>query len=108
MTVDLHKLANTPGAGTARDTLRKAGCWQESDDDLPLWEVEIEASRPVKAVAYIAAPDAVSAKNAAHRVDFTRLDFDDDDYGLEIHGPSTVRPATTHEFPDLIVREGDA
>lgn len=103
--VNLHELANTPGAGKAREALRKAGLWQESHDDLPRWEVEIEATRSCTAIAIIAAPDAETARKAAHKVDTSDLDFEDDYYSLEIEGAGSVKPAQRGDEPDLIVRE---
>jgi hypothetical protein len=42
MNVDLHALANAPGAGKAAKALRDAGHWQEiAADDLPIWDVEL-------------------------------------------------------------------
>lgn len=42
MDVDLHALANTPGAGKASKVLRDAGHWQEiASDDLKIWNVEL-------------------------------------------------------------------
>jgi hypothetical protein len=43
--VDLHELANTPGAGKAQEALRKAGCWKLTAEDvaeLPRWDVTVD------------------------------------------------------------------
>ena len=77
-------------------------------DGLPLWAVEIAAVNPVVAIALIAAPTRAAAAKAARKMDVSGLDFEPDGVSLSIHGPRSVRPAISHDEPDLIVREGDA
>ena len=74
-------------------------------EGIPLWVVEIEALRPVKATAFVAAPTAEAAEAAVNRMDVSNLSFEEYGYELEIRA---ARPAETHWDPDLIVREGDA
>ena len=74
-------------------------------EGLPLWEVEIQALRPVTATAFIAASNADAARRAARTMDVSYLYFQEA-YGRTVHLPGNVRPAQTYDEPDIIVREG--
>lgn len=107
MQVDLHELANTPGAGRVRNALRKAGLWQEDHDGLPLWHVRVEATRSLEAVVLVAAPTEEAAA-AAVRERMEDIHFEDAGYGIDIDGISSTVPASVAgQEPDLIVREDD-
>ena len=79
-------------------------------EGLPLWEVEIEGLRPVKATAFVAAPTAEAAETAVSLMNTSDLYFEEYACELEVRAakPAEVRWAEAQWEPDLIVREGDA
>lgn len=66
MSIDLHELANAPGAGRAAKALKDAGLWQErSADGLPVWKVEVAITKIGWTHVNVAACNAEEAKEAA-------------------------------------------
>jgi hypothetical protein len=85
--VDLHALANTPGAGKAAKALRDAGLYRDvAEDGRPVWEVRLAATLTgyydVTVVADSEAAAATAAESWAKKnlcqsdVDFGDLDFE--------------------------------
>lgn len=66
--IDVHELANAPGAGKAAKALKEAGLWQEvNDDGLPVWKVEVAITKIGWTHVNVAAANASEAKEAAER-----------------------------------------
>lgn len=78
--LDLHALANSPGAGKAQQALKVAGNWNQdyaADGSLnPEWDIEVTATATVHNTLTVRAPDAETALRLA-REDAPEEDEDD-------------------------------
>ena len=67
--LDLHALANSPGAGKAQQALKVAGNWNQdyaADGSLnPEWDIEVTATATVHNTLTVRAPDAETALRLA-------------------------------------------
>lgn len=68
MTVDLHALANLPGAGRAAEALKKAGAWNEAGGGSDLWRVECFGTIPFAVTLIVAADSAEQAETRAAEI----------------------------------------
>ena len=69
--VDLHQLANTPGAGVAEKELRSAGHWKiGASNALPEWEVAVEFTVRKRDWVPVRASSAHEAKRIAREMVF--------------------------------------
>jgi hypothetical protein len=86
MNVNLHELANTPGAGKAQEALRKAGHWKLTDEDvaeLPRWDVTVDLSVSVTETISVAASTKEEAARLARKFDDWNVDGTVEDISVQ-------------------------
>lgn len=99
--INLHELANAPGAGKAAKALKAAGCWQErSDDGLPIWRVEVAVTKTGWLHVNVPAESSEAALKVAEKFCRDNPDWGDrfDEYDDTAFEASRAKP--THEPAD--------
>jgi hypothetical protein len=77
MNVDLHALANTPGAGKAAEALKAAGLWKITEEEianLPRWDVTVSLAVSATETISVAASTKEEAGRLARRFDDWNVD----------------------------------
>jgi hypothetical protein len=102
--VNLHELANAPGAGKAQEALRKAGHWKLTAEDiaeLPRWDVTVDLTVSATETISVAASTKEEAARLARKFD----DWDVDGTVEEVRVLSVV--ADTCPIGDPQMTEGE-
>lgn len=76
---NLHELANTPGAGKARQALKEAGFWKLTEEDcaaLPRWDVTVSLAVSATETVSVAASTEAKARRLARGFDDWNVDGD--------------------------------